>query len=99
MEIEFDLRKDEVNRLKHGISLRRAVEIEWDTILVQRDTRHDYGEAREVGHGLIADLLYCVVFVRLPGDVMRVISLRRSNNREKKAYEREEAKDHPADGR
>ena len=99
MEIEFDPAKDATNRRKHGISLRQAVNLEWDTLMSRRDVRHDYGEAREVGHGLIDERLYCVVFVRLVGDVFRIISLRRSNNREKKAYEHEKAKDHPADGR
>lgn len=99
MEIEFDLHKDEANRLKHGISLRSAVEFEWDTLLARRDTRRDYGEVREVGHGLIEERLYCVVFVRLGNEAFRIISLRRSNNREKKAYEREKAKDHPANGK
>ncbi len=98
MEIQFDPAKEEANRFKHGISLRRAVDIEWDTLLARPDIRHDYGEVREVGHGLIEERLYCVVFVRLGDEAFRIISLRRSNNREKEAYEREKAKDNPADG-
>ncbi|MEQ1580713.1 MAG: BrnT family toxin [Steroidobacteraceae bacterium] len=99
MEIEFDLRKDEANRLKHGISLRRAVDIEWDTLLARADMRHDYGEVREVGHGRLEGRLHCVVFVRLPNEVVRIISLRRSNSREALTYEREKAKADHADGR
>ena len=49
------------------------------------DTRHDYGELREIGYAVIEQRLFCVVFTQR-GDVMHVISLRKANSREVKAY-------------
>jgi uncharacterized DUF497 family protein len=86
MEIEFDAAKDELNRAKHGISLSEAVGLGWDSLEVKPDLRRDYGEARQIGYALMATRLYCVVFVEREG-VMRIISLRRANDREVEQYE------------
>jgi uncharacterized DUF497 family protein len=83
--IEFDPTKDASNRAKHGLSLALAIELEWDTALVWRDARRDYGEARMVALAPRRAVVYCVVYVeRL--DTMRVISLRRANRRETLHY-------------
>lgn len=86
MNIEFDAAKDEANIAKHGVSLALAAEIEWTDVLCVPDSRHDYGELREIGFAVIAQRLYVVVFVQR-GQMMRVISLRKANSREVKLYE------------
>ena len=46
----------------------------------------DYGEPRHIGYGPIGRRLYCVVFVD-QGGTLRIISLRKANNREIDRYE------------
>lgn len=38
--------KDEINRKKHGVSLRAAADFDWDTALEREDDRFDYGKIR-----------------------------------------------------
>ncbi|MGC3005264.1 BrnT family toxin [Streptomyces sp. G35A] len=87
MNIEFDTAKDEANIAKHGVSLALAKQIEWSDVLCVPDSRHDYGELREIGFAVIAKRLYVVVFVQR-GEVMRIISLRKANAREGKMYDK-----------
>ena len=82
MKIAFDPAKDAINRSKHGISLR----VDWNRVLAKLDTRTDYGEPRQIGYGPIGRRLYCVVIVDR-GDTLRIISLRKANNREIDRYE------------
>ena len=44
MKIEFDAAKDAANHVKHGVSLAAAAELEWETLLAERDVRNDYSE-------------------------------------------------------
>ena len=86
MEIAYDLAKDAINRAKQGVSLGEAARLEWNRVLAKPDTRMDYGEPRQIGYGPIGQRLYCVVFVDR-GDTLRIISLRKANNREISRYE------------
>ncbi|WP_428852246.1 BrnT family toxin [Imbroritus primus] len=85
MDITFDPGKDVTNIVKHGLSLALAAELEWSEVMATVDDRRDYGEVREIGFGVIAERLYCVVFTQR-GDHMHIISLRKANRREVKAY-------------
>ena len=85
MRIEFDPSKDASNLAKHGISLVRAVDLDWDAALVWIDERQQYGELRMIPLAPQSGILYCVAFVDR-GNVRRVISLRRANRREVKHY-------------
>lgn len=85
MEITFDPAKDQINQSKHGVSLALAARIDWPEVMSKPDARHDYGELREIGYAVIEQRLFCVVFTQR-GDVMHVISLRKANSREVKAY-------------
>ena len=75
---------------KHGVSLVLAHKLEWALLLVKPDVRTDYGEPRMIGFAPIADRVYCVVFVDrddVHGTLnRRIISLRKANMREVKAY-------------
>lgn len=86
MNIEFDPAKDAANMAKHGISLAVAARIEWNAVLCLPDTRHDYGETREIGFAMLDQRLYVVVFVQRDA-AMRIISLRKANSREVKLYD------------
>lgn len=85
MRIEFDPTKDASNRLKHGVSLAMAAELDWDAAWVWVDERVDYNEMCMIALAPKPDILYCVAFVDR-GDVRRIISLRRANRREVKHY-------------
>ena len=85
MKIAFDATKDAINRSKHGISLSEAARLDWNRVSAKLDTRIDYGEPRQIGYGPIGRRLYCVVFVDR-GDTLRIISLRKANNREIDRY-------------
>ena len=87
MKIEFDPAKDEINRTNHGISLRSAMDFEWDTALEREDDRFDYDEVRFVAIGLIEARLYVMVFTEGSDDnAVRVISLRPAEKHETRYY-------------
>ena len=79
--ITFDTAKDRINSIKHGVSLAEAGRFEWDTAVTWLDVRRNYGESRMAGIGYIGRRLYFVAFVEQE-DGLRIISLRRANNRE-----------------
>lgn len=85
MEITYDLTKDAANIAKHGVSLRLATELEWESAVTWSDVRRDYGEPRQSALVLLGERLYFVAFVDR-ADVRRIISLRKANNREKVLY-------------
>lgn len=85
MQITFDPSKDAQNQEKHGVPLSDASHLEWDTLLAMPDDRKDYGEPRMIGFALTGERLFCVVYVDR-GEVRRIISLRKANNREVRFY-------------
>lgn len=88
MNFIFDPLKDVANSAKHGVSLAKAALLDWETALIWRDLRKDYGENR---FGALAELngrLYFVAYTDI-AEGRRVISLRRANQREVIRYEKE----------
>ena len=85
MRIEFDVQKDEANKVKHGLSLEFATELDWENSLVWIDERREYGESRMIALAPSTGTLYYVAFVDRD-DIRRIISLRRANRREVKHY-------------
>lgn len=86
MRIEFDPDKDEINRAKHGLSLAIAADMDLEATLIEPDQRYAYGEARFQALGPIAGRLHLLAFT-MRGDVLRAISLRKANSRERRRYE------------
>jgi uncharacterized protein len=86
MKIEFDAAKDEANQAKHGVSLAAAAEIDLDGAVVFEDLRFEYGERRFTAFAPLNGRLYAMHFT-VRGDVIRVIGLRKANQRERKKYE------------
>lgn len=87
MEIEFDPEKDRTNRKKHGISLAAAADINLDEAIVLEDRRFDYGETRFLAYAPINGR-FNVLWFTMRGSTIRVIGLRKANNRERRRYER-----------
>lgn len=87
MNIEFDPLKDQVNRVKHGLSLEAARDMDFDSALKFTDERHAYGEIRWLAIGPISGRLHVLVYT-VRGAIVRAISLRKANERERTRYER-----------
>jgi len=72
------------NIAKHGVDFAAVEAFEWDTALIQRDERFDYGEVREIAFGFIGQRLYALVFNRRAS--VHLISLRKANRKEIARY-------------
>jgi uncharacterized DUF497 family protein len=75
-----------VNLIKHGVDFALVSEFRFSDAFIVPDLRSDYGEMREVAVGFLRDRLHVLTFTRR-GPVIRVISLRKANSREKRKYE------------
>lgn len=84
-EIEYDHRKNSQNFEKHGIYLTEAVNFDWESALCWPDNRRQYFEKRQICIGYIKNRLYVIIYTQRLGK-MRIISLRKANNREEKKY-------------
>jgi len=92
MKFEWDEAKNKQNIKKHGFDLADAQGLFTgnDPLFVALDSREDYGEERWKGIGVLHGVVVVVVvFADRSDDTIRIISLRRANLREKKAYEEE----------
>ncbi|WP_010107599.1 BrnT family toxin [Verminephrobacter aporrectodeae] len=85
MHYAFDPAKDGSKLDKHGLSLADADGFEWETAVVSEDTRKQYAEQRFEATGYIGDRLHVMIYC-LRGDAIRVISLRKANQREETRY-------------
>ena len=86
MNIEFDTAKDAINIEKHGVSLAFGAKVFEDAdYLLISSIRPIDGEERFKVIGLVDDRLWTAVHV-YRGEVVRFISVRRSNEGEERAY-------------
>ncbi len=86
--IEFDPAKSAKNRRERGIGFERFADMDLETAISVEDARKDYGERRLRVLGHIEGQLHAAV-ITARGDAVRVISLRRANTREERAYAKE----------
>lgn len=85
MEIEFDQDKRDKTLQERGLDFARAVEVFAGVHFTGQDTRMDYVEDRFISVGWLDARL--VVLVWTPrGEVRRIISMRKANDREKALY-------------
>ncbi|NBX74827.1 MAG: BrnT family toxin [Alphaproteobacteria bacterium] len=87
MRCEWDDKKNMANWAKHGLSFQEADDFDWATAMLEVDERHDYGEQRQTALGYIRGRLMKLVFTHRD-DTVRLISLRKANDRERAAYEK-----------
>jgi len=83
MEFEYDVKKSQANKRKHGIDFEKAKSIWDDDFLVLPATSK--GEDRFVIIGRSEDKIYSCVFT-FRGRKIRIISCRRSREKEKRGY-------------
>ncbi|SFE22556.1 BrnT family toxin [Roseivivax sediminis] len=82
---EWDEAKNRHNIAARGIDFADARRIDWSTAQIFTDDRTDYGEDRFLARGTIDGRLHILVYT-LRDDRLRVISLRKANRRERRAY-------------
>jgi uncharacterized DUF497 family protein len=85
MVIELDIAKNIRNIADHGMPLTVAFGFEIETAKIEANDRRDYGETRYQALGIIGGRVHMLVFT-MRGDKRRVISLRKANKRELRAY-------------
>ena len=86
VEFEFDPAKDAANRFKHGVPLALGQRVFDDPFqAVLPSFRRVDGEDRWKAVGLVEGKLYTAVFV-WRDEVVRLISVRRSNGSEQRDY-------------
>jgi uncharacterized DUF497 family protein len=85
VDFEWDAVKNAANLAKHGIDFEEARAIFSGPVLERVDDRRDYGETRIVAVGIAMGRELCVVYTVRSGS-RRLISARRANTNERKAY-------------
>jgi len=86
MKIEYDPIKSEKNDKERGLPFCMSADFEWDTAIYIVDDRQDYRETRIRAFGFINERLHALVFTPIDGGI-RIISLRKANQREVRNYE------------
>ena len=82
---EWDESKRCSNIEKHNVDFEEILDL-FDTFLYEiPDNRRGYGEKRTIAFGELEKQVYCLVYT-LRGKSCRLISARRANERERKAY-------------
>lgn len=88
---EWDPRKSDYNRRKHGIDFELAKRVFNDPLCNTEIEGHDHGEVRWRTTGSIGWLLVVLVCHTIreedESEIVRIISARRATSRERKRYE------------
>lgn len=87
-DIDYDPKKNEINIVERGLPFDLIEELDWLATTIKPDLRMDYGEERWIATGPIHGRI-CVICYTWRMRTLRVISLRKANNREIKDYEQE----------
>ncbi len=86
MELESDERKRQWTLDKRGLDFADALYFDPASVRIYRDSRRDYGEPRFNIYGYL-DSVLCT-FCWTPREVrVRIISMRKANDRERERYE------------
>ena len=85
IDYEWNNTKRKTNLEKHGVDFAVAEGFDWANALVREDDRKEYGETRYVAIAPIGNRLYVMVWC-YRGENIRIINLRKANNREEAYY-------------
>lgn len=93
IEFEWDPDKAEANRKKHGVSFETACRVFADPFALAQQDRIEGGEYRWQTLGMVEGYLLLLVAHTLRDDdkmeIIRIISARRANRKERRRYEQE----------
>lgn len=87
MKVEFDLDKRRRTLAERGLDMARAADIFAGATLTVEDDRRDYGEPRFITIGFLDGRMVAMVWTPRQ-ESLRIISLRKCNEREQEAYGR-----------
>ncbi len=94
MEFAWNEEKRLNNRAKHGLDFEDAGRIFGGEVFVVEDTRYDYAEQRFIAYGELAGRIVVLAFTLPDDDTIRIISMRKANKREQRAYDQERTGPH-----
>ena len=83
----FDPVKSARNARERNLSFELAAELEWAQAVIYEDERFDYGETRMIALAPLRGRLHVVCYCER-GEVRWIISFRKANRREVRAYAR-----------
>ena len=89
MDFEWDDEKAELNWRKHHVGFELAAQVYFDPHRIEKyDSTHVGGEERWQTIGMAASVVLMVVYTErgLTGEIIRLISARKANKHEQKAY-------------
>lgn len=97
IHFEWDEAKAETNKKKHGISFEESIHIFEDPYVLSAQDRIENGELRWQSIGLAGGILLLLVAHTVQGDdegneVIRIISARLANKKERQRYDENRAK-------
>ena len=87
MGFSSDETKRRANLAKHGLDFADAAKVFAGPLVARQDTRHDYGEQRMIGIGLLDFLVVLIVHVESEAEI-RIISMRKANSDETDLFDR-----------
>lgn len=91
IHFEWDAEKAEANLRKHGVSFETAMQVFGDPLLVSVQDRIEGGERRWQTIGAVGGLILLLVAHTWRDDdgdeIIRIISARRADGKERKRYE------------
>jgi len=88
MKFEWDIAKNKLNIQKHGLDFADTKELFVNGTLRRfADNRAEYHEIRFIGFGYVQGRLMNVIYTKRRPNIIRIISFRKANQREVKAYE------------
>ncbi len=85
LAISYDPEKDAANLAKHGVSLAIGHKVLANAVTTRLDNRFPYGEERFVTFGYVDDRLHVAVYT-VRDDAIRLISVRKADQREQRRY-------------
>lgn len=87
MKIGFDPNKSAKNARERRLPFELVADLEWELALTFKDDRFDYGETRIIALAPLQGRLHVVCYTQRD-EVRWIISFRKANAREVKAYEK-----------
>ncbi len=86
MELEWDEEKRTWTLDNREMDFADVALIDLDSLVSEQDTRHDYGEVRFSSYAYLDDTLINFCWTPRAGRI-RIISMRKANDRERKKYQ------------
>ena len=87
LTFEWDEQKRLINISKHGFDFRDAWQMFNTPMLVALDDRHDYGEERWIGIGMLNSRVVVLIFTERGENIIRIISMMKAVTQERIKYE------------